>query len=128
MAQHPRLPRREALKVLRTDVSADPDYRARFEREADLAAALFHPHVVGVHDRGESNGQLWIAMDYVEGTDADRLIRGFHTPGEGTNSTGVNISRRFWGQRERLRRVPTRAVPPPGCGTEGHNRSSDPCR
>jgi len=128
LAQHPRLPRREALKVLRTDVSADPDYRARFEREADLAAALFHPHVVGVHDRGESNGQLWIAMDYVEGTDADRLIRGFHTPGEGTNSTGVNISRRFWGQRERLRRVPTRAVPSPSCGTEGHNRSSDPCR
>jgi serine/threonine-protein kinase len=38
LAQHPRLPHQEALKVLRTDVSADPDYRARFEREADLAA------------------------------------------------------------------------------------------
>ena len=75
LAQHPRLPRQEALKVLRADVSADPDYRARFEREADLAATLFHPHIVGVHDRGESDGQLWIAMDYVEGTDADRLIR-----------------------------------------------------
>ena len=36
LVQHPRLPRRNALKVLPADVSADPDYRARFTREADL--------------------------------------------------------------------------------------------
>jgi serine/threonine-protein kinase len=58
LAQHPRLPRRDALKVLRADVSADPGYRARFEREADLASTLWHPHIVGVHDRGEIDGQL----------------------------------------------------------------------
>ena len=75
LAQHPRLPRRDALKLLRTDVSADPDYRARFEREADLASTLWHPHIVGVHDRGEVDGQLWITMDYVEGTDAAHLMR-----------------------------------------------------
>ncbi|MCX5042437.1 serine/threonine protein kinase [Aldersonia sp. NBC_00410] len=75
LARHPRLPRLEALKVLHTDVSADPDYRARFEREADIAATLFHPHIVGVHDRGDSSGQLWISMDYVQGTDVDHLIR-----------------------------------------------------
>jgi len=33
------------------------------------------PHIVGVHDRGEFNGQLWISMDYVDGTDASRLVR-----------------------------------------------------
>jgi serine/threonine protein kinase, bacterial len=63
LARHPRLPRHYALKVLPTDLSADPDYRERFLREADLAAALWHPNIVGVHDRGESEGQLWIAMD-----------------------------------------------------------------
>jgi serine/threonine protein kinase len=75
LAEHPRLPRRDALKILSADVSADPDFRARFNREADLAATLFHPHIVGVHDRGEFDGQLWIAMDYVEGTDAGQLMR-----------------------------------------------------
>ena len=75
LAQHPRLPRREALKILRTDVSADDEYRQRFIREADLAAALWHPNIVQVHDRGEFDAQLWIAMDYVDGTDAASLLR-----------------------------------------------------
>ncbi|MDT5185707.1 MAG: serine/threonine protein kinase, bacterial [Mycobacterium sp.] len=75
LAQHPRLPRLYALKVLRRDLSADTDYRARFKREADVAAALYHPHIVGVHDRGEDNGQLWISMDYVEGADAGHVLR-----------------------------------------------------
>ncbi len=44
LAEHPRLPRRDAVKALPADVSADPDYRARFNREADLAAKLRHRH------------------------------------------------------------------------------------
>ena len=75
LAQHPRLPRQDALKVLAADVSADADYRARFAREADLASTLWHPNIVGVHDRGEEDGQLWISMDYVKGTDAAKLVR-----------------------------------------------------
>ncbi|MFA5709004.1 serine/threonine-protein kinase [Mycolicibacterium sp.] len=75
LVQHPRLPRQEALKILPASVSADPDYRQRFAREADIVASLWHPHIVAVHDRGEYDGQLWIAMDYVEGTDASRLLR-----------------------------------------------------
>jgi serine/threonine-protein kinase len=74
LAQHPRLPRQDALKILRAEVSADGEYRERFEREADVAAALWHPHIVGVHDRGEFAGQLWIDMDYVDGTDAAQLL------------------------------------------------------
>ena len=74
LAQHPRLPRRDALKILPVEVSADEDYRARFEREADLASTLWHPHIVGVHDRGEADGQLWISMDFVDGRDASQLI------------------------------------------------------
>jgi serine/threonine-protein kinase len=75
LAQHPRLPRRDALKVLPSSVSADSEYRERFNREADIAATLWHPHIVGVHDRGDFEGQIWISMDYVDGTDAGRLLR-----------------------------------------------------
>jgi len=75
LAAHPRLPRQDALKVLPTSISADPEYRERFNREADVAAALWHPHIVEIHDRGEHDGQLWIAMDYVDGTDAARLLK-----------------------------------------------------
>src|SRR4051794_15714794 len=74
LVKHPRLPRHDALKVLRPEVSADGEYRERFHREADIAATLWHPHIVGVHDRGEFDGQLWISMDYVDGTDAGRLL------------------------------------------------------
>jgi serine/threonine protein kinase, bacterial len=75
LAQHPRLPRRDALKVMSEAITADTDFRERFHREADLAATLWHPHVVGVHDRGEFEGHLWISMDYVEGTDAGQLVK-----------------------------------------------------
>jgi serine/threonine protein kinase len=75
LASHPRLPREDALKVLPTEVTADPQYRGRFEREAELAAGLSHPHIVGIHDRGECDGQFWISMDYVAGTDVARLLR-----------------------------------------------------
>ena len=75
LAQHPRLPRHDALKVLPTTFTGDAEYRQRFDREADIAATLWHPHIVGVHDRGEFDGQLWISMDYVEGTDAARLLQ-----------------------------------------------------
>ncbi|WP_081968344.1 serine/threonine-protein kinase [Mycobacterium kyorinense] len=81
LAQHPRLPRRDALKVLPADVSADPEFRERFNREADLAAALWHPHIVGLHDRGEYEGQLWISMDYVDGSDAAKLLHDSYPDG-----------------------------------------------
>ncbi|MET9328428.1 serine/threonine-protein kinase [Tsukamurella sp. NPDC003166] len=75
LVAHPRLPRQEALKILPQDLSNDQSYRVRFNREADLAATLFHPNIVGVHDRGECDGKLWLSMDYVAGTDLDQLIR-----------------------------------------------------
>jgi serine/threonine-protein kinase len=92
LVQHPRLPRRDALKILGTDVSADEDYRQRFIREADLAATLWHPNIVGVHDRGEFDGQLWIAMDYVEGTDAAQLVKDQYPSGMPTRAVNGAIS------------------------------------
>lgn len=81
LVQHPRLPRQEALKVLPADISVDAAYRQRFAREADIAASLWHPHIVEIHDRGEYHDQLWITMDYVAGTDAARLVRDQHRYG-----------------------------------------------
>jgi serine/threonine protein kinase len=85
LAKHPRLPRHNAIKVLPADVSADADYRARFEREADLASKLWHPHIVSVHDRGDHDGQLWISMDFVDGRDAARLLEGNASNGLATD-------------------------------------------
>jgi serine/threonine protein kinase len=81
LAQHPRLPRHDALKILSLAATADEEFRARFNREAELAATLWHPHIVGVLDRGEFNGRLWISMDYVDGTDAGRLVQERHPRG-----------------------------------------------
>lgn len=75
LVEHPRLPRREALKILSAAVSSDPSFQARFVQEADLAAGLAHPNIVRVNDRGEADGQLWISMDYIDGTDAAQLQR-----------------------------------------------------
>src|SRR5271157_6563343 len=91
LAKHPRLPRRDALKVLAKEMTADGEFRERFNLEADLAATLFHPHIVAVHDRGEFQGQLWIAMDYVEGTDAARLVKERYRNGMSEHDVGAII-------------------------------------
>lgn len=76
LAADPTLPRQTALKVLSSELSRDPDFRARFIREADTAASLEHPQIVSVYNRGQTDeGQLWIAMQFVDGTDADAALR-----------------------------------------------------
>lgn len=71
LAVNPVLPRQDALKVLSGELSSDPDFRARFIREADVASSLDHANIVTVYTRGQTErGQLWIAMQYVDGTDA----------------------------------------------------------
>ncbi|MET7773228.1 serine/threonine-protein kinase [Nocardia sp. NPDC005366] len=75
LAEHPRLPRRDAVKILDSGLAADAEFRARFEREAELAARLEHPNVVSIYDRGAEGDLLWIAMRYVDGVDAAELIR-----------------------------------------------------
>lgn len=75
LVQHPRLPRRDALKLLDVSVSRNGDFKARFQREADLMAALNHPNIVTLYDRGEFEGRLWLSMEYVDGSDATHLLR-----------------------------------------------------
>lgn len=88
-AHHPVLPRSDALKVLSAELSRDEHFRARFEREAELAATLDHPNIVTVYNRGEADGQLWIAMQYVAGSDAERELNGGRmTPQRAVHITG----------------------------------------
>jgi serine/threonine protein kinase, bacterial len=74
LVEHPRLPRQYALKILSADVSTDPEYRFRFGQESARAAALWHPNLVSLYDRGEFEDRLWLSMDYVDGTDAAQLL------------------------------------------------------
>ncbi|WP_067562803.1 serine/threonine-protein kinase [Nocardia acidivorans] len=73
LAAHPRLPRRDVLKVL--PPSEDFEFTARFAREAELVAGLEHPNIVRVYDRGVERGCLWLAMGFIDGVDAAELIR-----------------------------------------------------
>jgi serine/threonine protein kinase len=90
LAQNPELPRRDALKVLSAQLSHDPAFRARFVREADVAARLQHPNIVSIYSRGETDErQLWIAMQFVDGTDADAALRaGTMTPARAVHIIG----------------------------------------
>lgn len=81
LVQHPQLSRPVALKVLSAGSTADPQYRARFLRDAEVCAGLSHPHILGVYEHGEDDGRFWISMDYVAGTDAAKPVRERHRAG-----------------------------------------------
>ncbi|HEU4534686.1 MAG TPA: serine/threonine-protein kinase, partial [Polyangiaceae bacterium] len=66
-AYDPELDRKVALKMLRTPSADAPEARERLLREARAMARLSHPNVVAVHDVGEHGGQLFLAMEFVEG-------------------------------------------------------------
>ncbi|BCK53789.1 serine/threonine-protein kinase [Nocardia wallacei] len=76
------LPRFVALKLLSHAMAGDPDVRARFQREADTVARLAHPNIVAIHARGEHEGRLWIAMEYIDGTDVAAVVRNGPIPPE----------------------------------------------
>lgn len=71
------LKRRVALKFLHERFAQDPQFVERFRIEAQSAAGLQHPNLVGVYDRGEFEGRQFIAMEYVEGASLkDLIVRG----------------------------------------------------
>lgn len=75
LAEHLQLGRQVALKLLAPSLSADPEFRQRFAHESRRAAQVDHPNVVPIFDAGEAEGQLYIAMRYIEGCDLKNLIR-----------------------------------------------------
>lgn len=83
LVANPELPRRDALKLLSTELSHNEQFRSRFIREADVASQLSHPNIVTIYRRGQTeDGRLWITMQYVDGIDADEALRRGQMPPE----------------------------------------------
>src|SRR6201995_5093943 len=68
------LDRDVALKVIKDEIAAEPEYRERFLREAKLAASVDHPHVVTVYDVGDEDGRLFLAMQWIDGSDLRQVL------------------------------------------------------
>ncbi|RMH39042.1 MAG: serine/threonine protein kinase, partial [Deltaproteobacteria bacterium] len=77
-ASHVRLPKKYAIKVLTRDLARNEQVIARFRREAEIVAALGHPHIVDVVDFDAlDSGEMYMVMEFLDGEDlADRLRRG----------------------------------------------------
>jgi Tol biopolymer transport system component len=74
LARDTRLGRKVALKLLPPSLTVDPQLRARFFREAQLASALDHPNICTIHEVGQSTSFLFITMQYVEGVTLKQII------------------------------------------------------
>src|SRR4051812_46106919 len=75
-ARDTRLQRTVAIKVIRADLSTDPDFRRRFEREARTISSLEHPNICTVYDIGREGDRDYLVMEYLDGvTLASRLQR-----------------------------------------------------
>lgn len=76
-ATDPRLGRSVALKVLLPELSLDPDFGSRFEREARVLASLSHPNIAAIHGLEESSGVHALILEFIEGpTLAERIAQG----------------------------------------------------
>ncbi len=74
-ARQVRPERAVAVKVIMPELAGDPDFRARFELEASLAAQIEHPNVIPIYEVGDVEGLLYIVMRFVESTDLRVLLR-----------------------------------------------------
>src|SRR5690349_23535165 len=75
VAEQVRLGRRVALKVLTTELAWDDQFRERFVRESQIAAAIDHPNIIPIYDAGEDDGLLYIAMRFVQGPDLKEVLK-----------------------------------------------------
>ena len=66
-----------AVKLMSDTFSKDPVFRERMKREARIAGRLQEPHVVPIHDYGEIDGQMFMEMRLIEGTDLDSVLKRF---------------------------------------------------
>lgn len=74
-AEDSRKRRMVALKLISPEFSANAEFRARLQREADIAGRLTEPHVVPIHDYGEIDGRFYVDMRLVDGVDLATLLR-----------------------------------------------------
>ena len=75
LAEHVKMGRKSALKVMNPGMNTDPDAIARFNREASNASRLSHPNICGIYDFGETtDGIIYLAMEFIEGSSLTALI------------------------------------------------------
>jgi serine/threonine-protein kinase len=85
--------RHVAVKVLADNLSADPELRRRFAREAALAERLSHPHILQVLDTGETDGRAFIVLEFVDGRNlAEELRRAGRLPPERVAELGAQAA------------------------------------
>jgi serine/threonine protein kinase len=72
---HLHLDRTVAIKVMHGHLASDPDFQARFRREARAAASLEHPNIVAIHDFGEQEGLLYLVMELLTDGSVRTLLR-----------------------------------------------------
>src|SRR3954469_7577665 len=70
-----RLKREVALKVITPATSKDREFRARFQRECEVAASIHHPNLIPIYTAGEEDGHLYVTMRYVEGLDLAQALQ-----------------------------------------------------
>lgn len=75
LAIHERDGKAVALKTVTPAVAGSPAQMQRFLREAEILRKLRHPHIIGFHDMGETEGMFYFAMDFIIGQDAAKLLR-----------------------------------------------------
>jgi serine/threonine protein kinase len=92
LARDPNIDRLVAVKVLRQDRSADDMFVKRFLKEAKVIGRLSHPHTVMVHDIGEEQGDIYIAMEYIDGRPLSDIIKEKHLDAKEVVEFGVQIA------------------------------------
>jgi hypothetical protein len=75
LAEDTRLSRTVALKTMKPEIAADPQYRQRFLREARAAAKVEDDHIVPIYDVGEERGLPWLAMPFLKGQSLDAMLK-----------------------------------------------------
>jgi tetratricopeptide (TPR) repeat protein/predicted Ser/Thr protein kinase len=74
-AYHPALDRYVAIKVLHPSFKEDPQFTARFQREARIVAKLIHPHIVPIYDFSEHEGMAYLVMRYIDGRTLKAILK-----------------------------------------------------
>jgi eukaryotic-like serine/threonine-protein kinase len=92
LAEDQELGRRVAIKILNERHANDEQFVERFRREAKNAAALSHPNIVSIYDRGEAEGTYYIAMEFLDGKSLKELIV---TRGEAPVAVAVEYARQI---------------------------------